>query len=214
MKRGRLVRPLFVIRRVYLLLKPMVSELILVNISSSPTTVNLPTGRPIIVLPGFGIAGDYFSKYMQAGILMPVAAIPANFKIRGIAEPLRSEGVRTSRDPSSAAVAGNPRGASGSDFRGPAVPSAISALAKEGSGTSNQDVASSFGINTPTSELLDGVTREGWVSRVQSISDTTLAQQMKLDQLRGLARFLGIDSADLLSTKAEIISAVRIRCRG
>lgn len=189
----------------------MASELILVNISNSPATVNLPTGRPVIVLPGFGIAGDYFVKYMQVGVLMPIAAIPNAFKVKGIAEPLRSEGVRTSRDPSSMTSDVNQPFRNGKTV---AVKSTLVSLAETGAGTTDKDVANAHNVQLPEGELLDGITREGWVSRVQSISDTTLAQQMKLDQLRNLARFLGIDSADILATKSDIIAAVRIRCRG
>lgn len=191
----------------------MASELILINISSSPTTVSLPTGRPIIVLPGFGVAGDYFVKYMQIGVLMPIASIPSSFKVKGIAEPLRTEGVRTTRDPSEAVNKNQPfRPATTGAAATPK--SSLVAMAEAGLGTSDKDIAKAHNLDIKEGDLLDGLTREAWVSRIQAISEATLAQQMKLDQLRNLARFLGIYSADILATKADIISAVRIRCRG
>lgn len=188
------------------------AELILVNVSKAPATVNLPTGRPIIILPGYAVAGDHFARYVQVGTLVPLPSVPVGFMVKGVSEPMRSEGVRTSQDPSHMT---DHKSKATSSVQATAPKTTAVAMAENGQSTDMANIAAATGVTLGDGEmLLDGVSRAGWIARVRSISDTTLAQQMKVDQLRSLAKLLGVDSADMLNTKFDIITSIRVKCRG
>lgn len=192
------------------------AEHIIVNVSKAPCQVSLPSGRPIIILPGFAVSGDHFTKFISSGQLLPLAAIPAGFSVKGVSFPLAMEGIRSDSSPSH--VFG---GATKSAKNPNATKKATAvAMAESGKGTSEADILANVQANTGAvlssnaPKTYEGATVEQWVTRLHSISDTTLGQQMKLNKLRELASFLGVESAEILQTKADLIQAVRVKTRG
>ncbi len=190
------------------------AEQIVVNISKAPYAITLPSGRPLAVLPGYAVQGNHFVKFVTAGVFVPLAGIPAGFKILGVSSPLGADGVR-SDSVSSTGFNNAPKSRAGNRT----VPAtAASALAAAGRPATNEAIAASMadvpGMADTATDRYDGLDVPQWKERIRGISDTTLAQQMKLGSLKDLARFLGIESADLLQTKADLIAAVRVRVRG
>lgn len=191
------------------------AEQILVNISQAPITVSMPSGKPVAILPGFAIKGDHFARFAMSGTLVTLASIPAGFSIRGVSDPMANEGIRSDSGSSTTFGAAPKSKAKPS----PVPKTTAMALAESGVAPTEQavanDVANRSGVEIDvTSSSYMGLERSQWDARLHSISDTTLAQQMKLSDLTGLARFLGIESADLLRTKMDLIQAIRVKVRG
>lgn len=191
------------------------ADQIVVNISKAPVTVCMPSGKPVVILPGYAVQGDCFMKYVMSGQIVPLSNVPVGFAVRGVAQPLAKEGMRS--DGKSSVSFGNaPKSAKSSTVapKGTAV-----SLAESGKEATEENIRASIeaagGAKLPSSEgTYEGLTVEQWAERLRKVSDNTLGQQMKLHTLRDLARFLGVDSAELLQTKADLISAVRIKTRG
>ena len=186
------------------------AEAILVNISKAPMTIFLPSGRPLIVNPGYAVQGDHFTRYIASGQFVSLPHVPAGFKILGVTQPCQTEQVRS--------VSGNPVGFGNSNkskSMAKAKPHVATTVAMANPGASAQEIAEtalgSAATSVSNTSSFEGLSVDAWKARLHSISDTTFAQQMKLSQLRGLAVFLGIDSADLIQTKADFITAIRVR---
>lgn len=189
------------------------SEQVFVNISNAPIIISLPTGRPYAVQPHYAVQGDHFRKFISSGTFVPLSNIPATFTIKGVTAPLAGEGVRgDSQAPNHTKSKTRPVPATA-----PKPKTAAVALAEEGK-TSSQEVAKATLENVPgydsaTTPTFEGLTFQAWKERLAGISDATFGQHMKLGQLRGLAKFLQIDSADILQTKVEFMQAIRMRLR-
>lgn len=185
-------------------------ESILVNISNTPMTIFLPSGRPLIVNPGYAVQGDHFVRYVASGQFVLLPSIPVGFRIKGISQPCSVDQIRSTQ--------GSPVGFSNapkSKSMAKAKPANTTTIAMANPGASTQEIENAA-LGDAASSVSDAHTFEGlsldsWKARLHSISDTTFAQQMKLSQLKGLAKFLGIESADLMQTKADFIAAVRIK---
>ena len=190
------------------------SEQVFVNISHKPYIVSLPTGRPYAIQPHYAVQGDHFRKFISSGEFVPLAAIPAKFTVKGITSPLASEGVRGD----SQAPNHNKSKLSRPAPAQAAKPKTAAMAMAEAGKTSPQEVADGILAGTPgydsdASSTFEGLTFQGWKERLAGISDATFGQHMKLAQLRGLAKFLAIESADILQTKVEFITAIRMRLR-
>jgi hypothetical protein len=187
------------------------AEQILVNISSAPFTVNLPSGRPVTILPGFGVQGDFFLRYLSSGQFVTLGGMPAGMTVRGISQPLATEGTRKEDT-------AQPKYSNATKRTPPKVaPKTVAvALAEEGKTQTAENLSAavpSVADSLQSTEGgLAGLNAEQWMDRIQKISDTTLAQQMKVSELRLLAVLLGVASADLLQTKTDLISAIRVKC--
>lgn len=192
------------------------TEQVLVNISKAPCVLTLPTGRPVAVDPGFAIQGDHFAKFASSGTLVPLHSIPVGFTVRGIIAPLAGEGVRQDAQAPSYAKNAN----KSKQLQTMAAPKPISAaqdLADKTQATlADASKALLDGVpgNDPNApNTCQGLTAEAWKERLRGISDATFLQQMKLNDLRKLAEFFGVESAGILQTKPDFVRAIRLKVR-
>ena len=189
------------------------NTLILVNTSETPVSIFMPSGKPLTVPPGIGVRGDWLDKYIGVvSQLQLLQQVPANFNIRGITDPMSNEFVRDNRDPS--------------HFRRPearpspvtsttAVETKASEAAAKGESQNTKDmVEREVPTAAPEQDQFQGATADVWRGRVRQYSDSTLGQQLKLPELREVARLLGVDAADVLSTKKDLITALRVKVGG
>lgn len=184
-------------------------EQVLVNISKAPVSVTLPSGRPILINPGFAVQGDYFLKFIDPGRIETLARIPAGFSVRGVSQPLLTDQTRDNNS-SSSRTTGKLENKSNAKA---ALKTAGAALAAEGKELTVQNLAKNIpgftGTGEAGEETFQGVTAATWISRIKAVSSSTLAQQTKLGDLKALAKFLGVASE--FATKADLIEAVRLK---
>lgn len=193
----------------------MDKNLVLVNCGKSPISIFTPHGKPITIPPGIGVKGDqaWLSKHIGVNDLTLLQQVPALFKVRGITEPMKEELVRDTRE--------------ASHFRRPEVkrraapvgPASIKTKAsqaiEEGKSSDTGNLAQAADPSTNDGEATyQGSTAAIWRKSILSISDSTLSQQLKLADLRGVASLLGIESADVLATKRDLITALRVKTGG
>lgn len=187
-------------------------EQIIVNVSRAPCAISLPSGRPILLNPGFAVQGNYFLRFLDPGKLEVLAKIPAGFTVRGVSQPLAGD---QSRDNSAASNKVQGKIENKSQPR-VAAKTAASALAESGKDATLENLATGIPGAITASQNADegymGATAATWIARIQGISNATLAQQLKLNELKGLAKFLGVESE--LHTKAELVEAVRVKANG
>ena len=190
------------------------TEQVLVNISKAPLVISLPTGRPLIVDPGFAIQGDFFAKFASSGSFVPLHSIPVGFTVRGISAPLAGEGVRN--DAQAPRYANN-----ASKSKQPVETSkpvtAVQDIADKNQ-TTPEEAAKALlqgvpGHDPNAPDTCQGLSMVQWKERLRGISDATFLQQMKLGQLRELAVFFGIESAGVLQTKPDFVRAIRLKAR-
>lgn len=191
----------------------MSDTLILVNTSTTPISIFMPSGKPITIPPNIGVRGDWLDKYIgTVPQLQLIQQVPSDFNIRGITDPMKDEFVRDNRDPS--------------HFRRPEnqptrvtpaspVKTKASQAAEEGKGTDSKSIVEREVPNAPIEEAnFQGASADVWRGRIRQYSDSTLGQQLKLTELREVAHLLGVDAADVLSTKKDLITALRVKVGG
>lgn len=189
------------------------AEHIFVNISKSPYVVCLPSGRMLNILPGHAVQGNYFARFSNADKFVSLPAIPAGFMIKGVSQPLQDESTRGDGNSSVSYGKQSPK----REGRKAEPAATVLSVAKGSAGEAEKNVEDvvrlSEGTTIPTTDTFEGLNKDQWIHRIRSISDTTLAQQMKLAQLKGLAVFLNIGSADQLQNKGELTQALRVKVR-
>lgn len=189
------------------------NSIILVNTSKTPISIFLPSGKPLTVPPGIGVRGDWCAKYIgQVAELQLIQQVPANFNIRGITDPMKDEFVRDNRDPSHFR---RPEGRSTPVTATSPLDTKASAAASKGESQDTKDMVKREVPAAPAEQAnFQGATADVWRSRIRQYSDSTLGQQLKLPELREVARLLDIDAADVLSTKKDLITALRVKVGG
>jgi hypothetical protein len=193
----------------------MDKNIVLVNCGKSPISIFTPHAKPITILPGIGVRGDvdWLAKHIGVNDLTLIQQLPAGFNIRGIVDPMKEELVRDTRDPS--------------HFRRPEArrpqPQAVTApvrtkaseATEAGKSSQTGDLAKDADSSISDSpNMFRGRTADIWRHQIRTISDSTLSQQLKLIDLRELATLLDIDSADVLATKKDLITALRVKTGG
>jgi len=185
-------------------------NLILVNTGTTNVVISTPSGRFVTVGPAQAITGDWLHKYIGTTPLQVYQQIPSSFVVKGILDPMKEEFIRDNRDASHfQQPEANKRGVAPSPVATQTKAAAAKADGKE------LDIKRDMGGNPahPDSSepVHDGLTKGQWVDRIRSVSDSTLAQNLKVDDIRGVAKLLEIDSYDLLNTKKDLIAAVRVK---
>jgi len=191
----------------------MSDTLILVNTSTTPVSIFMPSGKPLTIPPGIGVRGDWLNKYVgvvpQFQLLQQV---PADFNIRGITDPMKDEFVRDNRDPSHFR---RPESREKSVTATSPVKTKASQAAEEGHSQDTESMVKREVPNAPDEkDNFQGAAVDVWRSRIRQYSDSTLGQQLKLTELREVAKLLGVDAADVLSTKKDLITALRVKVGG
>lgn len=189
------------------------NSIILVNTSETPVSIFLPSGKPLTVPVGIGVRGDWLEKYIgMVPQLQLIQQVPANFNIRGITDPMKEEFVRDNRDPSHFR---RPEGRSTPVTATSPVQTKASEAAAKGESQDAKDMVSrEVPGAAPEQDQFQGASADVWRGRVRQYSDSTLGQQLKLPELREVARLLGVDAADVLSTKKDLITALRVKVGG
>jgi hypothetical protein len=193
----------------------MNKNLVLVNCGKSPISIFTPHGKPITIPPGIGISGDqaWLGKHIGVNDLTLIQQVPADFKIRGITEPMKEELVRDTRQASHFRNPEPKRVVASS--RVPTVRTKASEALEAGESSSTSDLSKAVGSDAGSGEATyDGRTASIWRNHIISVSDSTLSQQLKLQDLREVAALLGIDSADVLATKRDLITSLRVKTGG